>query len=346
MPSEAELLGAVLENVLDLVSKASNDAPARRQLEAYRSLLADPEQLHALLAEDHDEEYHGPEPPGEGWKLKGEGPRGGKIWTRGGDSKEPEKKPEAGKGGLSAKAAALFDRLPTWVTKPAKVITKAAYAIQIGANKAVQAVAKERGLSEEQVNRLAAVVATADIALGGSRSAGAATAVGLGALAAPAAFVPWGSVGYLAYSTARNPLATLRAARNGIRAVAGKLRRKKGEAPVTQHAETDDLRLLAGALAAHAGEDWFEALLFAALDESGSVEEAIRLAEAAHEELESPAGEDSEEDARDLFPEEEPAEEHAEEGEGGPDAHEPFYETGWGYRLARRYGAADRGPDR
>lgn len=75
-------------------------------------------------------------------------------------------------------------------------------------------------------------------------------------------------------------------------------------------------------------------------DEADSIEEAIRLAEAASKDTRPPDEEDTDEDAADLF-----GQEHAEEGDGGPDAHEPFYETGWGYRLARRYGAADRGPD-
>jgi hypothetical protein len=45
-------------------------------------------------------------------------------------------------------------------------------------------------------------------------------AVGLGAAALPGSFVPAGSAAYLAYSTARRPLAVLRAARNVVKGMA------------------------------------------------------------------------------------------------------------------------------
>jgi hypothetical protein len=45
------------------------------------------------------EEYHGPTPPGEGWTYSGEGPKGGKIWTRqqgkGGEKEEASEKKKA-----------------------------------------------------------------------------------------------------------------------------------------------------------------------------------------------------------------------------------------------------------
>jgi SPP1 gp7 family putative phage head morphogenesis protein len=132
---------------------------------------------------------------------------------------------DAPKGSLLARMkSSVSSRLPPWVQRWTAKLTKAAFVLTVAGNKAVQAVAKERGLTPEKIAKLSKVVGTVDVATGGSRAGGIATAVGLGALALPASLVPWGSVSYLAYSTARNPLATLRAARNGIQSAVRKLR--------------------------------------------------------------------------------------------------------------------------
>lgn len=80
--------------------------------------------------------------------------------------------------------------------------------------KAVASLAKERGLSEEQADRAAKVVAVIDQALAWTTTFPAVTAAtGNPALGKAASFLPMGSMCYVAWSTARNPLATWRAAR-------------------------------------------------------------------------------------------------------------------------------------
>jgi hypothetical protein len=225
-----------------------------------------------------------------------------------------------GKRGLAAKAAgaisrmkaAVAARIPEPVKKVAGAMTTAAFLPAVAGNRAVQAVARERGFTEDQVGRLAKAVATVDVATGGSRAAAVAAAVGLPGAALPAAFVPWGSTGYLAYSTARNPAATFRAAKKGIAAAVAKVKTKLTRgAPAVSTANQDDgedtirretVELLAEALAGHGWDEWYEALLYAALDETTDPAEAVRLADATYAERPSgPADEDTEEDVDDLF---------------------------------------------
>lgn len=118
-----------------------------------------------------------------------------------------------------------FARLPRAVRAPVAGAIKTYYATYVAAQKAVDAVARERGLSEEQRDRLTSALTTADVVLGAKVVPAIAAASGAGAVAAGAAsFVPPASVAYLAYSTARSPAATYRAARAGVRALLAKRR--------------------------------------------------------------------------------------------------------------------------
>jgi SPP1 gp7 family putative phage head morphogenesis protein len=200
------------------------------------------------------------------------------------------KAPDAPKGSLLARMkSSVSSRLPPWVQRWTAKLTKAAFILPVLTNKAIQAVAKERGLSPERVAKLSKMVGTVDVTTGGSRAAGVAAAVGLGALALPASLVPWGSVSYLAYSTARNPLATLRAARNGIQSAVRKLKGSKTTVPATNESSThnvsqSDIEVIEAALSAHDYSDWYISLLYCALDNvPNDVHEAIALADAAHE---------------------------------------------------------------
>jgi SPP1 gp7 family putative phage head morphogenesis protein len=226
------------------------------------------------------------------------------------------KAPDAPKGSLLARMkSSVSSRLPPWVQRWTAKLTKAAFVLTVAGNKAVQAVAKERGLSPEKIAKLSKVVGTVDVATGGSRAGGIATAVGLGALALPASLVPWGSVSYLAYSTARNPLATLRAARNGIQSAVRKLRGgSKSAIPATNDATTcnlsqSDIETIEDALSAHDYSDWYVALLHCALDHAPKdVHEAITLANAAHEDQPEDTSSPQEDDGEAVFGKEPPKE--------------------------------------
>jgi hypothetical protein len=143
-------------------------------------------------------------------------------------------------------------------------------------NDLAEAAARERGLSDETAAKLKRALMAGDF-FGGYATAGAALAA-TGSLwaAKAAAFLPSVSVAYLAYSTARNPAATWRAARSVI---AGTL----GTGPAAHESVTPDLAgLLADRLNAAADPEWFLALFHAALARTdGDAQKALAAADAA-----------------------------------------------------------------
>jgi len=155
--------------------------------------------------------------------------------------------------------------------------------------------AKERGLSEEAATKLRHALHVADF-FGGYATGGAALAVAGPIAAKVAAVMPSVSVAYLAYSTARNPLATLRAAKKVVAATFAR---------TATESESDPIRVgpeLAGMLADRIGRsdldsDWYVALFCAALAHTGGdAMRAVELADAAVEaEPEGPADDETEE---------------------------------------------------
>lgn len=117
---------------------------------------------------------------------------------------------------------AIVDKLPAPVRVP---LQKTHAALMVGHHVALavaKKVAQERGLTPEQTDALAKRLGHYDLMFSGG--AKAAALAGLHA-AAPLAAVPAASLGYLTYSTARDPMATVRAATKGIQGVLD--RRKK-----------------------------------------------------------------------------------------------------------------------
>jgi ADP-ribose pyrophosphatase YjhB (NUDIX family) len=115
--------------------------------------------------------------------------------------------------------------LPRPLQIPVIGMWKAAMSTYTAGNAAVKAVAAERGNTPEQVERIAGICSTIDVcgAKGGPFSLGKIGAGGL--VTGGIGFVPLGSVAYLAMSTARDPMATYRAAK---KAVAGVMERGVG----------------------------------------------------------------------------------------------------------------------
>ena len=166
-------------------------------------------------------------------------------------------------------------------------------------------VAKERGATHEEAKRLRGILASADIAA-------AKPALIFGGLAG--SFVPAASAGYLAYSTARDPLATVRAAykatmnaarRTGLKVLklgraAGRLEdaldglgatptRREAKptlTEITRNASPRRIEKLADALEEHGWDDWYSALLSTSLDAAaGDLDVALDLADAAYEDV-------------------------------------------------------------
>jgi hypothetical protein len=148
---------------------------------------------------------------------------------------------------------------------------------------AVQA-ARERGLSAEATDKLKRTLYVADF-VGGYATGGAALAVAGPIAGKVAAVMPSASVAYLAYSTAKNPLATWRAAKKVVADTFAKGGSK-------HESQTDGLHFgpeLAGMLADRIGRsdvdgEWFVAVFAAALAHThGDAAKALELADAAVE---------------------------------------------------------------
>lgn len=198
--------------------------------------------------------------------------------------------------------SAGFDKLPpsgqravTKVWGAAKYVEhKLMTAMRVGKETAVQA-AKERGLSPERTERLAKILGTADMVSAWTVNFPATVAVtGSAAAGKLASFLPVASLSYLAYSTARNPLATVRAAK----AVMVKQGAGHGHKSFRKAADKGELAsLLAERLDGmdDASLDWYTALLSAALD--ATPDDPAAAVEAADRAMRSvgkpPAGADS-----------------------------------------------------
>lgn len=147
--------------------------------------------------------------------------------------------------------------------------------------------ARERGFDEAKVQRIGTVVGCVDQALAWTTTFPAVTAITGNPVAGKAAsFVPMASLGYLLYSTARNPLATLRAAKTILSG-------KNAKAAATHHAEEGGSEVDESAIAAfldgigHAeesgvGEDLYVAVVMVAVDRcGGDLGAAVAMAEEA-----------------------------------------------------------------
>lgn len=176
-----------------------------------------------------------------------------------------------------------------------KLATKALFASYTLGQNMAEEVAKARGATPEQAAKLKGIVTGID--LGGAKG------VPLGleliahasvATAGMAGFVPWGSVAYLAYSAARNPVAfakgATRAVAKGVASLPQGVRdtfRLRQPPPLLEALEGDargDVEAILKAMQAAQKrsklEEW-HACFMAALDEVSTVEQALQVAEAS-----------------------------------------------------------------
>lgn len=132
--------------------------------------------------------------------------------------------------------------------------------------------AAERGLPEEKIPALKRALYIADF-IGGYATGGAALAVAGPLAGKVVAVMPSASVAYLAYSTAKDPAATWRAAKAVIAETLS------GKGPAHESVAPELVARLTDAIKAAADPDWFLALFHAALGATdGDVDRAIEVA--------------------------------------------------------------------
>ncbi len=211
---------------------------------------------------------------------------------------------------VGAKQAIARVGQPVWDTLSPKTQERLTKALKIGKaieHKAMIAfhkgkelsveVARERGLGEEHAERVGKIIAIADQAVAWTTTFPVVSAVtGNPAIGKVASFLPMASFGYLAMSTARNPYAMWRAAKKVFGKTHGEHAEQAGlphNPPPTMfhesvHMSMDSIdreavaALLAGFDAHPEGEerDWYEALIYAALDATeGDLAAAVRQAD-------------------------------------------------------------------
>jgi hypothetical protein len=182
---------------------------------------------------------------------------------------------------LGRAAASIWDRLSPRTQAVLGSVGRfgkaAEHRLMIGFRKSremVREAAKERGMSPQQADRVAKVVGTADAIAAWTVNMPATLAVTGSVTAAKiSSWVPVGALAYLAYSTARNPAATYRAAKKVL----------AGKAAGAAAAHTEPDRGLVGRLleGVRRGGEWYEALLYAALDSGRDLAGAAEAADEA-----------------------------------------------------------------
>lgn len=201
-----------------------------------------------------------------------------------------------------------FKKLPEPVQKAVTAILKIAFAPFTAGQAMVERVAKERGLTDAQAAALRGTLATVDLlAFKSAKGAAFSGVPGAGLATMVSGVVPVASVGYLLYSTGKDRQATWRAAKglakDAVAAVKARLAKKpttaqerpgykpsleqigrsytKGQREDWKTVATErDAGLLTDALAKHNFDDWYLAVLTAALEEAnGDVTVAVAAAD-------------------------------------------------------------------
>lgn len=153
--------------------------------------------------------------------------------------------------------------------------------------KLAKQVAVERGLSPEHAKKVGRLLAIADATLQWTvakplmhqilHTLGMGEAASIAGSFAGDMTLPVASLSYVAYSTARNPLATIRAAH---KLVTGKL--KATHEGIMEGVDHEAVAALLERLEANGGDEWYLALVHAALDKTGDLAKAVQAADAAY----------------------------------------------------------------
>lgn len=207
---------------------------------------------------------------------------------------------------LKDQIASKIALLPRPLQTGLSVLYHTAFAGWTASQALAEAVAVERGSTPEQARRLRGVLAAVDIAAFKPVAIGlSASGVGTG-VQALTWVVPPATGAYLAYSTARSPIKTAKAAlklvRDSLRSAAGGLLDKVSVMPQgVGNVEASLTELMADALEAHDYDDWYIAIFTQAISLDLSPQEAVALADELWKDSTPPWGEDIDSDAEELF---------------------------------------------
>lgn len=196
----------------------------------------------------------------------------GEIRVDGVNLTAPTTSPETGISRLAGKTVGS-------VKFVGKTALKIAYSPWIAGAKAVEGIARAKGLSNEDAAKVRALVTCYDCVACKAVVAGL-HAVGMPHLAGMSTLVPTASLAYIAASTARNPLIVAKAASVAIRRLAGKVKGSLGLSRAEDDARSS-VGQLADAIKRHAGNDYYFALICQAIDQSDNMADAIDLADRA-----------------------------------------------------------------
>jgi hypothetical protein len=267
------------------------------------------------LSED-DGVYHGPKAPGAGWVEIEPGPRGGKRWKlkpaaakknegEGAAKQPPDKAAKQHVVGRLLQTAAamkttaqdvakrignavwnkLSPRAQAALTRTYKLAKAVEYKAMLGfhtARKLAVEAARERSLPDTYVDRVGKVLTVVDLTLAWTVNFPATVAV-TGSLTAGkvASWVPVASLAYLGMSTAKNPFATLRAAKRVLLSQDGQTSHMGFEGEWVDDTGMDEIGRLLACYQKHQVDPWWEALLYAAIDQTHDMAKAIRAADEA-----------------------------------------------------------------
>lgn len=194
----------------------------------------------------------------------------------------------------------------------AAAVTKVAFGTWAASSLLAEKVAKERGLSDEDARRLRGTLAGWDMLAFKPIEVGLHIAGLSAATLAKGSMIPPITASYLLYSTAKNPLATYRAAKGIVKDFLS--RRIPDSTPLkgrdlsgkllATNISHDDASLLADALSAYSYSDWYIALLHAVLGESRnrlSLIEAISIASKAYATFSQDNSEPMEDDVENVL---------------------------------------------
>ena len=189
-------------------------------------------------------------------------------------------------GTIKEIASSAFYKLPRPLQKVVKKSFELAFSTWIAGHHLAERVARERGATPKQAAKLRAALFASDLAIFKPVAAVSGILLNPG-LAGAISMVPPATAAYLLVSTAKNPMATMRAAKHYVLRSRAEERKDKTP-PVVPHmgvpamnVAEDSASQIGTALKEHDYSDDYLAALIVALEETHDLQEALELAERA-----------------------------------------------------------------
>lgn len=204
--------------------------------------------------------------------------------------------------GLHHAATEAFHALPQVVQDAAATAVATAFSGWTEAQELAERISRERGFTKEQAAQARQTLSGWDLALFKPVFFGAET-MGLHGLMGASWIIPPATGAYLLYSTAANPLASLRAAWSILKDdYAGGVKKFVDEHTQKLSADDEDPHaILVDALESHHWDDWYSTLLHIAILKTHNAAEAVALADRVIQKHPESKAEPREDDAEALF---------------------------------------------